>query len=65
MPDKGICFFTSNTEQGRDCYNINGDLWYENVAFADTIEGAQDLAARHSTYPTMYEIEEYYKNNRS
>jgi len=62
MPDKGICFFTSNSELGRDCTDLHGNVVYENVAFADTVEEAQSYVRQLSTYPTMREMEEHYKN---
>ena len=62
MPNRGICFFTTNSEKGRDCYGHNGELWYENVAFADTVEEAQTLVRQLSTYPTMREISDHFSN---
>lgn len=59
MPHKGICFFTTNSERGRDCYSAKGELWYENVAYADTLEEVQSLIRELSVYPTFEEIYDY------
>jgi len=60
MPDKGICFFTTNSNDPKVEYSITGEHWYKVVAYADTVEEAQALIRQHSTYPTMREIEEHY-----
>lgn len=62
MPDKGICFFTMNTQEGRDCYSTKRELWYKNVAYADTIEEAQALVAKHTEYPSTTEMYNHYLN---
>lgn len=65
MPHKGMCFFTANTATGRDCYSIGGDLWYEIVDFADTVEEAQRSTAKHyGGCPSQKEFIEYTKQKQ-
>ena len=61
MPDKGICFFTTNTNDPKVEYGYNGSHWYNIVGYADTVEQAQSMCRRHSVYPTTQEIEEHVK----
>ena len=60
MPDRGICYFTTNSEIGRDCHSYKGELWYENVGYANTVEEAQDLVAKHTTYPLASDVYKYF-----
>jgi hypothetical protein len=62
MPDKGICFFTTNSNDPDVEFGINGEHWYKVVGYADTVEEAQTLIAKNTVYPTMREIESYYRN---
>ncbi len=60
MPDKGKCFFTTNSEMGRDCHGHTGELWYEIVAYADSVKEAQTLCSFHyGGLPSMKEFEDH------
>jgi hypothetical protein len=60
MPDKGKCFFTTNGELGRSCHGYNGELWYEVVAYANTVPEAQTLCDQHyGGIPSMKEFEDH------
>ncbi len=63
MPDRGICFFTTNSERGRDCYGNTGELWDKNVAFADNVQEAQVLIDKLTTYPTSAEVYKHFNIN--
>jgi len=52
LPDRGLCFFTMNchregstSECENNTHGYTGELWYEEVGFADTIEEAQKLCS--------------------
>jgi len=62
MPNKGLCFFTSNSEMGRDCHGITGELWYEIVGYADTVREAQTLCGQnYGGLPSTKEFEDHAK----
>jgi len=62
MPDKGRCFFTTNTPDTRTGRGRNGELWYEAVGFADTVEEAQGLcSSMYGGLPSQREFDEWAK----
>lgn len=66
MPYKGLCFFTRNSEIGRDCKGFNGETWYEIVGYANSIQEAQTLVVKnYGGSPTAKEFEEHVRKERS
>lgn len=75
LPDRGFRFITTNCNwSGRtdpspndnNTHGYNGELWYKEVAFADTIEEAQSMLSPNSqAIPTSRELEEYYRMEES
>ena len=64
MPNKGICFFSSCSEEDKDKveYLSDGTHAYNVIAFKEDneVEECQRLIDEHSEYPSYAEIEEYY-----
>ncbi len=62
MPDKGKCFFTTNSEMGRGCHGNTGELWYEIVAYADSVREAQTACSQnYGGLPSRKEFEDHAK----
>lgn len=65
LPDKGFCFFTTNTGDKDIEYGSNGEQWYEIVGYADTVEEAQILCAtKRGIRATFNELLDYYRSNK-
>jgi hypothetical protein len=69
MPDKGLCFFTTNNpnepeeEKG---LSAKGERWYEVVGYADEVEEAQSMCVRnYGGLPSMKEFEDHAKKTLS
>lgn len=64
MPNKGMRFYTTNSDN--NTHSHKGDLWYKEVLFSDddSENGEIRKAIREQTFPTMRELEEYYRNNK-
>lgn len=61
MPDKGIRFWTTNSEN--NTHSFNGELWYKEVLFTDSVEEAKIDCFLNSKYPTIGEIFEHFLKN--
>lgn len=73
LPDRGFRFFSTNchwkeSTSGIDnnTHGYNGELWYKEIAFTDTIEEAQSMLSPNSKAIATYgELKEYYKGEES
>ena len=61
LPDRGFRFFTTNTDN--NVLGHNGDLWYKEVGFTDSIDEAQKIISQADSklFATMRELGEYWK----
>ena len=61
LPDRGFRFFSINTINNVDGHN--GELWYKEVGFVDTVEEAQKIMREvdPKLVATMRELEEYWR----
>ena len=62
LPDKGMRFITSNTEDNTHLHD--GTLAYKECLFTDSMKEAQEACSsvNWGTLPTMHELEAYYNN---
>lgn len=60
LPDRGLRFWSTNTED--NTHGHNGELWYKEILFTDSEEKAMVECQKIGHLPSMYELEEYYKN---
>lgn len=58
LPDKGLRFWTSNTENNTHGYN--GELWYKEVAFTDDTDEAIRISCKGVPTSTHEELVEYW-----
>jgi hypothetical protein len=73
LPDRGFRFITTNSNwSGRtepfhrnNTHGHNGELWYKEIAFTDTIEEAQSMLSPSSDKIASYkELYDYYVEKR-
>ena len=61
MPNKGMCFFTTNSEDD-PTHGNTGELWYEIIGYADEVKEAQDICKdNYGGLPDREEFDNYVK----
>ena len=66
LPDRGFRFFSANCHYSgnheNNTHGYNGEEWYKEVGFADTIEEAQGMCSpSRDKIPTWEELYEYHR----
>lgn len=61
LPDKGLRFWTTNTEN--NTHGMNGELWYKEILFTDSEEEAIECAKKFSNLASLDELDEYYRKS--
>ena len=59
LPDRGLRFFTSTSENNTHGYN--GELWYKEILFTDSVEEAQAECKKINELPSMSELSDYWE----
>ena len=59
LPDRGLRFWSHNTENNTHGYN--GELWYKEVLFTDSEDEAIAVSRISNNLPTYNELSEYWR----